>query len=54
MKTIEEPEVRTLIDELLHEQQQLTAVERFSREHDRHALPAQSRYYRDLIQTRGG
>ncbi len=49
MNDIEEPEVRTLIDELLAEQQQLTAVERFSRKHDRHALPAQSRYYRDLI-----
>jgi formate dehydrogenase iron-sulfur subunit len=40
---------RTLIDELLAEQQRLTAVERFARKHDNHALPAQARYYRDLI-----
>jgi Fe-S-cluster-containing dehydrogenase component len=40
---------RTLIDDLLAEQQRLTAVERFSQRHDRGALPAQERYYRDLI-----
>ncbi len=40
---------RTLIDDLLDEQQQLTAVERFSWKHETGALPAQSRYYRDLI-----
>jgi formate dehydrogenase iron-sulfur subunit len=40
---------RTLIDDLLEEQQRLTAVERFARKHERHALPAQERYYRDLI-----
>lgn len=40
---------QTFIDELLEEQQRLTAVERFSREHDRHAPPAQAKYYRDLI-----
>jgi len=40
---------RTLIDDLLEEQQRLTAVERFARKHDRHDLPAQARYYRDLI-----
>lgn len=49
MKSLEETEVRTLIDDLLAEQQRLTAVERFSRKHDRNALPSQSRYYRDLI-----
>src|SRR3954453_10942456 len=49
MKAFEEKEVRTLIDDLLAEQQQLTAVERFSRKHERAALPSQSRYYRDLI-----
>lgn len=43
----EEP--RTLIDDLLAEQQRLTAVERFARKHERHDLPAQARYYRDLI-----
>src|SRR6266542_2974885 len=40
---------RTLIDDLLEEQQRLTAVERFARKHERHDLPAQARYYRDLI-----
>ncbi len=40
---------KTLIDELLDEQQQLTAVERFSSKHHGGDLPAQSRYYRDLI-----
>ena len=39
---------RTLIDELLAEQQQLSAVERFTRQHNS-AAPAQERYYRDLI-----
>jgi Fe-S-cluster-containing dehydrogenase component/DMSO reductase anchor subunit len=41
--------LRTLIDELLDEQQRLTPVERFSRVHDRGDAPAQARYYRDLI-----
>jgi Fe-S-cluster-containing dehydrogenase component/DMSO reductase anchor subunit len=49
MTALPELEPRTLIDELLAEQQQLTAVERFSRKHERNALPAQARYYRDLI-----
>lgn len=44
-----ETEPRTLIDDLLEAQQRLTAVERFSQKHERHALPAQARYYRDLI-----
>ena len=44
-----EAEPRTLIDELLAEQGSLTAVERFAQKHERHALPAQARYYRDLI-----
>jgi formate dehydrogenase iron-sulfur subunit len=38
----------TLLDTLLREQQTLTAVERFAREHEATA-PAQARYYRDLI-----
>ncbi len=42
-------EPRTLIDDLLDEQQRLTAVERFAQKHEQHALPAQERYYRDLI-----
>ncbi len=40
---------RTLIDDLLAEQQKLTAVDRFSRQHDANQLPAQAKYYRDLI-----
>jgi formate dehydrogenase iron-sulfur subunit len=41
--------LRTLIDVLLDEQQRLTVVERFARKHDRGGVPAQARYYRDLI-----
>src|SRR3954466_5185006 len=40
---------RNLIDALLAEQQQLTAVERFARHHKVHDSPAQARYYRSLI-----
>jgi Fe-S-cluster-containing dehydrogenase component/DMSO reductase anchor subunit len=42
----------TLIDKLLAEQQRLTAVERFSEAHDRHDVPAQAKYYRQLLPTR--
>src|SRR5512144_532167 len=49
MTVLAEPEMRTLIDELLDEQQRLTAVERFAQKHERDALPAQARYYRELI-----
>jgi Fe-S-cluster-containing dehydrogenase component/DMSO reductase anchor subunit len=41
--------VLSFVDELLAEQQTLTAVERFARKHDQHELPAQAKYYRDLI-----
>ena len=44
-----EKEPRTLIDDLLAQQGDLTAVERFAEKHERHALPVQARYYRDLI-----
>ena len=40
-----------LIDFFLKDQQQLTAVEKFSQIHDQHALPAQARFYQDLIPT---
>lgn len=40
---------RTLIDDLLSQQGQLTAVEKFSRLHEREQLPAQQKFYRDLI-----
>ncbi|MDQ3306269.1 MAG: dimethyl sulfoxide reductase anchor subunit, partial [Actinomycetota bacterium] len=39
----------TPLDWYLAEQADLSAVERFARRHDEHALPAQARYYRDLI-----
>jgi Fe-S-cluster-containing dehydrogenase component len=51
-------EPKTLIDELLAQQKSLgspgsslasSAVARFADLHDQHALPAQARYYRDLI-----
>jgi formate dehydrogenase iron-sulfur subunit len=42
-------ECRTLIDDLLAEQQLLTPVATFSRKHERHTLPAQAKYYKDLI-----
>jgi Fe-S-cluster-containing dehydrogenase component/DMSO reductase anchor subunit len=38
-----------LIDALLAEQRELTAVERFSQKHEREMLPQQARHYRDLI-----
>jgi formate dehydrogenase iron-sulfur subunit len=42
-------EPKTLIDELLAQQKSLTAVARFAEMHEQNALPAQARYYRDLI-----
>ena len=42
-------EPKTLIDELLAQQKSLTAVARFAEIHEQDALPAQARYYRDLI-----
>ncbi|MGI9119364.1 MAG: DmsC/YnfH family molybdoenzyme membrane anchor subunit [Acidimicrobiales bacterium] len=39
----------TPIDRYLAEQADLTAVERFSQRHETGALPAQARYYRDLV-----
>jgi Fe-S-cluster-containing dehydrogenase component/DMSO reductase anchor subunit len=39
----------SFVDELLAEQQTLTAVERFARKHEQHKLPTQAKYYRDLI-----
>jgi formate dehydrogenase iron-sulfur subunit len=40
---------RSLIDDLLGEQQLLTPVATFSRKHELNALPAQAKYYSDLI-----
>ncbi len=42
-------EPTTLIDELLAQQKSLTAAARFAQVHGQGALPAQARYYRDLI-----
>ena len=47
--TATDPNVRTLIDELLAEQRSLTAVEKFSRLHETNGVPAQEKFYRDLI-----
>lgn len=38
-----------LIDALLEEQQALTAVERFSQLHERDYIPAQERYYKNIL-----
>ena len=39
----------SLLERYLIEQQDLTAVERFSQLHDRDVLPLQEQYYRSLI-----
>lgn len=39
----------TLLETLFREQQTLTAVDRFAQKHEACQVPAQSRYYRDLI-----
>jgi formate dehydrogenase iron-sulfur subunit len=39
----------SLVEELIADQQSLTAVERFSRAHDEHAFAPSARSYRDLI-----
>ncbi len=39
----------TLLEDLLAEQRDLTAVSRFSRKHESGRLPAQARYYRELL-----
>jgi formate dehydrogenase iron-sulfur subunit len=43
----------TLIDTLLREQQLFTPVANFSRKHERHEIPAQAKYYRELIPVSG-
>jgi formate dehydrogenase iron-sulfur subunit len=45
----EPPAGLDLVQALLREQRDLTAVARFARQHEEAALPAQARYYRDLI-----
>src|SRR3954470_17041835 len=39
----------SLLGALLREQQTFTAVDRFARKHDACELPAQAKFYRDLI-----
>ncbi|QDU50535.1 DmsC/YnfH family molybdoenzyme membrane anchor subunit [Gimesia panareensis] len=46
------PQEFDLINLLLEEQQTLTAVDEFARQYESQALPAQSRYYADLIPSR--
>ena len=43
------PDARELLQQLLAEQQQLTAVEQFAREHANGAIPAQAKYYSKLL-----
>ena len=38
-----------LLDQLLRDQQQLSAVEQFTQQHECDSLPTQARFYRDLI-----
>ena len=46
---VDPSEAFTPLDWYLAEQRDLSAVERFAQRHDSYALPAQARYYRDLI-----
>jgi Fe-S-cluster-containing dehydrogenase component/DMSO reductase anchor subunit len=45
-------QTRTLIDELLAEQQRLTAVERFAHYHERESTPPHGQVYRELLPSR--
>jgi Fe-S-cluster-containing dehydrogenase component/DMSO reductase anchor subunit len=49
----QEPRRPTALEYALADQQTLTAVDRFSRQHDADALPANAKYYRDLIPVAG-
>ena len=40
---------RTLIDQYIEKQSELTPIERFAERHDRGDVPAQAKYYQDLI-----
>jgi len=48
-----EPEGTGLLAALLREQQTLSAVESFARKHEAETLPAQERFYRDLLPHEG-
>ena len=47
--TASRTDLRTLVDELLLGQQELTAVERFAKAHTEFAEPVQAQYYRSLL-----
>ncbi len=49
LEPMAEDEMPRLVEQLLEEQQSLSAVERFSQKHDDADRPTQERYYRDLI-----
>lgn len=49
---IADPAELTLVDKLLAEQKQLTAVERFSQKHENATSPLQEPHYKDLIPIR--
>ena len=49
MTSLDPDNNRTLIDELLAEQQSLTAVDRFAQRNGHHAAPSSENFYRDLI-----
>ena len=48
-RALKEEKVFTLVDQLLAEQQTLSAVDHFSRLHDRDALPALANHYKALL-----
>lgn len=49
MITVAPNETRTLIDDLLLEQHRLSAIERFAQWHKHETVPAQAKYYRELL-----
>src|SRR5512135_2213411 len=49
MPAFADSQTRTLIDTLLEEQRDLSAIDRFSRWHEQDAAPAQAKYYRELL-----
>jgi formate dehydrogenase iron-sulfur subunit len=49
MTTMVPSDTRALIDDLLQEQQRFSAIERFARWHEHEAVPAQEKYYRELL-----
>jgi formate dehydrogenase iron-sulfur subunit len=52
MISVAPEQTRTLIDELLAEQQRTTPIERFARLHEQASFPAQAKYYHELLPAR--